>query len=585
MEGLDAFAVVLAVIDFAADGLNELEGFGGEGDAAGEESELAFEGADGEGGIGADFFREVAGEAFQLGGGNQVVEDSEIEALRGRDGFCGEKHFLGFVEAEEVDEMNEAGGIVGDADFCGGHCEGSRFVADENIAGEGQVAGSAPDAAVDFGDDGAGVFLNPAQEGFQRTAIGERVASGLGQLVHIVPGGPDLGFFGGADNDCVDSGGFKFVEGLQDFRDGCLTEAIAFGRIVEGDDPDASGGFGENKIHAPKWSSAAGEKQEQPLFLKVCEGGGDDGEGFFQICREVPGAEESGFELGGGKIDAGIQAGVEKSCEGTGVAAFGIGEIRDGTCREEEAKHRADAVKGERFIFEERTQPFFEEGAGFFEEFPTAGGFQGFELGQSCGKREGIAAESARLIDRARGSEVVHDFRTPAEGTDWEAAADDLAHCGEVGANAKNLLRSAGSEAEPRHDLIENEDGSILGAEFTESLQKARVREIEAGVGGDRFEDDGGEFATVVCKEGAEGFCVVEREGRGECCEGGGDAGTVRLSQSECAAACFDQQGIDMAVVAALELENAVASSETPGEAQTAHGRLGAAVDHAHFFK
>lgn len=321
------------------------------------------------------------------------------------------------------------------------------------------------------------------------------------------------------------------------------------------------------------------------LILQVCEGGGNDGEGFFQIRREMPGAEKSGLELGGREIDSAVQAGVEKPGKGAGVAAFGVGEVRDRTGREEEAEHRADAVKGEWFIPEERAQAFFHKGTGFFEKFPTARGFQGLELCQSRRKREGIPAERARLIDRACGSELVHDFSTSPEGSDREPSADDFAHRGEIGADAKNLLRSAGSQAEARHHLVKNEDGSVFGAEFAEKLQESRMGKIEAGIRGDGFQNNSGEFGSVVCEKGAQGLRVIEREGRSEGREGCGNARTIRLAEGQRAAACLDQKRINMAVVTALEFENAVASGEAASKTQAAHGRFGAAVDHSHFFK
>jgi hypothetical protein len=50
------------------------------------------------------------------------------------------------------------------------------------------------------------------------------------------------------------------------------------------------------------------------------------------------------------------------------------------------------------------------------------------------------------------------------------------------------------------------------------------------------------------------------------------------------AAPGLDQQGIDVPVIAAFKLDDLVSTSKTTGEPDAAHGGLGAAVDHAHFF-
>jgi len=46
----------------------------------------------------------------------------------------------------------------------------------------------------------------------------------------------------------------------------------------------------------------------------------------------------------------------------------------------------------------------------------------------------------------------------------------------------------------------------------------------------------------------------------------------------------LDQQGVDMPVVAPGELDDHVASGESPGDTDRAHGRLGSRVDHADHF-
>ncbi len=52
-----------------------------------------------------------------------------------------------------------------------------------------------------------------------------------------------------------------------------------------------------------------------------------------------------------------------------------------------------------------------------------------------------------------------------------KSSADDLAHRGEVRRDAVELLRSAGSDAEAGHHLVEDEERVISGAEFAQPTE------------------------------------------------------------------------------------------------------------------
>ena len=56
----------------------------------------------------------------------------------------------------------------------------------------------------------------------------------------------------------------------------------------------------------------------------------------------------------------------------------------------------------------------------------------------------------------------------------------------------------------------------------------------------------------------------------------------VGLAQGQGAGACLHQQGVGVAVVATLELDDLVAAGVAAGQPDGAHGRLGAGVDHPH---
>ncbi len=56
----------------------------------------------------------------------------------------------------------------------------------------------------------------------------------------------------------------------------------------------------------------------------------------------------------------------------------------------------------------------------------------------------------------------------------------------------------------------------------------------------------------------------------------------VRLTKRQRARTGFDQQAVGMAMVAAFEFDNLIAASKTTRQANSAHGRFGAGVHHAH---
>ena len=63
-----------------------------------------------------------------------------------------------------------------------------------------------------------------------------------------------------------------------------------------------------------------------------------------------------------------------------------------------------------------------------------------------------------------------------------------------------------------------------------------------------------------------------------------GHAGGIGDAQRGHAGAGFDQQRIDVAVIAAFEFDGEIAAGESARHAQSAHGGFGAGVDQAHHF-
>src|SRR5829696_3252701 len=98
------------------------------------------------------------------------------------------------------------------------------------------------------------------------------------------------------------------------------------------------------------------------------------------------------------------------------------------------------------------------------------------------------------------GVEDAHDVLAPAEGTDGEAAADDLAHRRQVGADAEDLLVAASAEPEGYY-LVADEERSVLVG------QTPRRREVVRLPGEDprtryRLEDYRGDALALLNHRG-----------------------------------------------------------------------------------
>ena len=68
------------------------------------------------------------------------------------------------------------------------------------------------------------------------------------------------------------------------------------------------------------------------------------------------------------------------------------------------------------------------------------------------------------LVNWPERRELIHDFRTTAEGADRQAAADDFAERGQVGLNPVDFLGAAARDAKAGHDFVEDEKRAMLGA-------------------------------------------------------------------------------------------------------------------------
>ncbi len=137
-------------------------------------------------------------------------------------------------------------------------------------------------------------------------------------------------------------------------------------------------------------------------------------------------------------------------------------------------------------------------------------------------------------------------------------------------------------DAEAGHHLVEDEHGAVLVADLAQAFEESGHGRDAVHVAGDRLDDDAGDLAADLGEGLAHLLQVVVGQRDGQLGEGRRHAGGARHAECQCARAGLDQERVDMAVVAALELDDLVATRVAAGQTQGAHGRLGAGADHAH---
>src|SRR5271167_3912346 len=105
------------------------------------------------------------------------------------------------------------------------------------------------------------------------------------------------------------------------------------------------------------------------------------------------------------------------------------------------------------------------------------------ECGEAGSYGEWITRERAGLVDLAGGGEQAHQIGPAGNCGGGEAAAKNLAEDREVAAHARQLLRSAASDAKARDHLIEDQQRTTCVGLLAEELEEALTRRDEAHVG------------------------------------------------------------------------------------------------------
>ena len=201
--------------------------------------------------------------------------------------------------------------------------------------------------------------------------------------------------------------------------------------------------------------------------------------------------------------------------------------------------------------------------------------------GKPCRHRDRISRQGTSLVNSAERSNLLHHIQATAISAHRHAAADNLTERGEIRLNAIETLCAMNPDTETGHDFIDNEQSAMFFSFFRKRLQELRLRRDNAHVASHRFYYHTCDFVTNLVEKflNARHIVVLERER--VLCQVRRHTLAARLARREHSRASLDEQAIAMAMIAAFELHNLIATGKTASRTNRTHRRFGPAVHHA----
>ena len=205
------------------------------------------------------------------------------------------------------------------------------------------------------------------------------------------------------------------------------------------------------------------------------------------------------------------------------------------------------------------------------------------QRGQAGGGGDRVPGQGAGLVDRPLRREVVHHVGAAAERRGREAAAHHLAEGHQVGAPAllgavETPLAEPGGP-EPGHHLVADEQRAVVAAGLGQEAVEPRLGRDHAHVARGGLGDQAGDPVAVLGERLLDRGPVVVGQHQGQLGRRGRYAGRARDGERGDARAGRGQQRVDVAVVAAGELHDHVATGEAAGQPDRRHRGLGAGGD------
>mmetsp|Transcript_34298 Transcript_34298/g.85468 ORF Transcript_34298/g.85468 Transcript_34298/m.85468 type:complete len:348 (-) Transcript_34298:500-1543(-) len=338
--------------------------------------------------------------------------------------------------------------------------------------------------------------------------------------------------------------------------------------------------LGGSSVHPPavraSWCAHNRHAAARVQRLDHLEDLARNGDGLLDVLVGVRGGHEARLVLRRREVHAALEHGAVPARELGSVALGGVLVVADRPVAEEESEHARDVpaahlVAGLAAGVENAVDELARQQV---ELLVRAWPGEDLERLDARRHRERVAREGARLVHGTRRRDHLHDVLTPAVRAHGEAAADDLAHGGEIGGHAKVLLRAAVGDAEAGHHLVEAEQRAVLERERAQPLKEGLVGRDEAGVPDDGLEHHAADLARVRLEERLDRREVVVLCAEGHLGRARGNAGRVGQTERRNARARLHEERVGVAVVAALELDQLLAPRVSAHQPEHAHARL-----------
>ena len=183
--------------------------------------------------------------------------------------------------------------------------------------------------------------------------------------------------------------------------------------------------------------------------------------------------EEHGLKLARCSVDTVVQQTVIPCGIAACVGGFCCSIAGDGLFGEEHGHNGTDPVQLTGKLLQNLTQFLFQSGTFHFQFGINLRIFvQDGQLGKTGSHGHRIAGQRTGLIDRAKGSNLLHQIPSAAVSANGHTTADDLAVGDQIGLYLIIFLCTAGSQTETGDDFVENQQAAKLVAQFPQILQK-----------------------------------------------------------------------------------------------------------------
>src|SRR5690606_25048599 len=127
------------------------------------------------------------------------------------------------------------------------------------------------------------------------------------------------------------------------------------------------------------------------------------------------------------------------------------------------------------------------------------------------------------------------------------------------------LLGATSRQSETGHDLVEDEDDAVPGAELANPLEIAVARRYASHISNDRLQDNSCNLIGVVVDQGLHRVQVVEWRDERIPRRAFRHARAIGYAEGKGAASRRDEKRISMTMIAPLHLDNLFTPRESPG--------------------